>query len=105
MIELLLLLALLSLCLYFLSSQKVRELALSAAKRACEQAGPQFLDESVSIKRLSISRDHTDSWRIWRLYHFEYSYDGQARLLGRIVMLGYRQQSLVLQEPDHSKLH
>jgi hypothetical protein len=105
MIELLLLLILMSLCLYFLSSQRVRELALSSAKRACEQAGAQFLDESVSIKKISMSRDNTHSWRIWRLYHFEYSYDGQARLLGRIAMLGYRQQSLVLQEPQPTTLH
>lgn len=80
-------------------------MALSAAKRACEQAGTQFLDESVSIKRISMSRDNSGSWRIWRLYHFEYSYDGQARLLGRIAMLGYRQQSLVLQQPEHNTLH
>tara|TARA_B110000444_G_C18713078_1_gene534657 strand:+ start:577 stop:894 length:318 start_codon:yes stop_codon:yes gene_type:complete len=105
MIELFSLLALMSLCLHFLSGQKVRELALYSAKRACKHAATQFLDESVSLKRISMSRDHKGIWRIWRLYHFEYSYDGEARLLGRIAMLGYSQQALLLQEPGQEVLH
>jgi hypothetical protein len=103
--DLLLLFGISAFCLYFLSAQRVREYALSSAISACKEVDAQLLDQTVSIKRLSFSRDHNGRWKIWRLYHFEYSCDGENRLLGRVIMLGHRQQSIVLSEPESRRFH
>ncbi len=83
---------------YIYQSIRVRELALVAARRACRDAGVQLLDETVSIQRLSASRDSEGRWRLWRQYRFEYSIDGVERERGHIIMLGNRLQAVVIAE-------
>ncbi len=65
-----------------------RELAVQAAHRACEQAGVQFLDETVALKKLSIRRDENQRARVYREFGFEYSSVGDDRQVGRIYLLG-----------------
>jgi len=98
--ELLLILAFGLLCVYFLGAIRVRELALQAVGRASRQDDFQLLDQAVHIRRISLSRDGTGRWRIWRQYRFDYSYDGVERLQGAVIMLGRQLQSVVLAERD-----
>jgi hypothetical protein len=97
--DVLLLLLFGGLCLYFLSAIRVRELALQAASRASEQDDYQLLDQSVHIRRLSLSRDRQGRWRIWRQYRFDYSYDGVERRQGHVIMLGKELQAVVVSDP------
>lgn len=92
------LLGFLLLCLYFLSAVRVRELAVQAVGRASAQDDFQLLDQSVHLRRISLSRDDAGRWRIWRQYRFDYSYDGVERRHGFIVMLGRQLQSIVVSE-------
>ena len=96
--EILVFLGLVAFGVYLLQGLRVRELALQAARRACAQDGVQLLDETVSIRRLSFSRDAQGRWRVWRQYHFEYSIDGLERERGHVIMLGMRLQALVMAE-------
>ena len=84
--------------LYFLSAVRVRELALDAVGHASRRDNFQLLDQSVHIRRISLSRDETGRWRIWRQYRFDYSYDGVERRQGFVIMLGKRLQSVVVSE-------
>ncbi|MCP5279570.1 MAG: DUF3301 domain-containing protein [Thiobacillus sp.] len=67
-----------------------RELALVAAQRACAQAGVQFLDASVSLRKMSLRRDENQRARFYREFAFEYSASGDDRQVGRVYMLGAR---------------
>jgi hypothetical protein len=67
-----------------------RELALQAAQRACAQAGVQFLDASVSLRRMTLRRDENQRARLYREFAFEYSTAGDDRQVGRVYMLGAR---------------
>ena len=96
--EVLALLAFVVYAVYFLNALRVRELALQAARDACVREAVQLLDETVSIRRLSLSRDGEGRWRVWRQYRFEYSFDGFERESGHVIMLGYRLQALVMSE-------
>lgn len=69
-------------------SLQKRELALSAARRACEQAGVQFLDDSVALRRLRVRRDEAMRARFYREFAFEYSVSGDDRHPGRVFLLG-----------------
>lgn len=86
--------------LYLFSATRVRELAIAAVKRAARDSDFQLLDDSVSLQRMSLSRDGTGMWRVWRQYRFDYSYDGVQREQGAVIMLGKSLQALVVAEPD-----
>ncbi len=105
--DVLVLFGLVGVATYVFQSMRVRELALVAARRACRDAGVQLLDETVSIQRLSASRDPEGRWRLWRQYRFEYSIQGVERERGHIIMLGNRLQAVVIveQPPPAGGLH
>lgn len=86
------------LSLYFLSAIRVRELAVQAVARASKQDDFQLLDQTVHIRRFSLSQDGTGRWRIWRQYRFDYSYDGVERRQGSVIMLGKHLQAVVISE-------
>jgi hypothetical protein len=85
-------------CLHFLGSIRVRELAVQAVGRTSRQDDFQLLDQAVHIRRMSLSRDGTGRWRIWRQYRFDYTYDGVERRQGFVIMLGKQLQSVVVSE-------
>jgi hypothetical protein len=67
-----------------------RELALQAARRACDLAGVQFLDETVALRKMTLRRDTNMRARIYREFSFEYSSVGDDRQAGRVYLLGNR---------------
>ena len=83
---------------YWFSSTRVRELAIAAARRSVEQADVQLLDQSVSLARVSMSRDRAGHWHIWREYRFDYSRDGLSRETGHIILLGQRLEAVLVAE-------
>ncbi len=89
-----------ALCLHFLGSIRVRELAVQAVGEASRRDDFQLLDQSVHIKRLSLSRDEAGRWRVWRQYRFDYTYDGVERRQGFVIMLGKQLQAVVVSEPS-----
>jgi len=86
------------LCMLFLAAVRVRELALQAVGRASARDDFQLLDQSVHMRRISLSKDGSGRWRIWRQYRFDYSYDGVERRQGFVIMLGKQLQSIVISE-------
>lgn len=87
-----------ALCLYFLGAIRVRELAVQAVARAGRRDDFQLLDQTVHIRRISLSRDPQGRWRVWRQYRFDYSYDGVERRQGHVIMLGKQLQAVVVSE-------
>lgn len=85
--------------LHFLQAVRVRELAFQAVGHASRRDDFQLLDQSVHIRRLSLSRDSKGRWHIWRQYRFDYSYDGVERRQGFVIMLGKQLQAVVVSEP------
>jgi hypothetical protein len=83
---------------YWFSSTRVREIAVDAARRATKAADVQLLDQTVALARVSMSRDGSGQWRLWRQYRFEFSRDGIERETGHIIMLGRRLEAVVVTE-------
>ncbi|TNF55621.1 MAG: DUF3301 domain-containing protein [Gammaproteobacteria bacterium] len=71
-------------------SLKKRELAILAARRVCQRAGVQFLDDTVSLARMRLRRDDNQRAAIYREFAFEFSDNGDNRLPGRVYLLGDR---------------
>ncbi len=82
---------LICLCLwYWWSAQKIKEIALTAARKSCNEMSLQLLDESVSLRALWLKRDVNGQLRMWRRYQFEFSSTGEDRYVGKVIMLGLR---------------
>jgi hypothetical protein len=96
--EVLALLLLGVLCVNFWAAVRVRELAVQAVAKASDRDDFQLLDQAVHIRRISLSRDESGRWRIWRQYRFDYSYDGVERRQGHVIMLGNTLQSVIVSE-------
>jgi len=79
-----------------------KEVAMRAARRACERHGQQLLDETVVLGRLRPQRDRSGRMRWWRLYRFEFSGDGERRSSGEVTLLGRRIMGLTLALDGHT---
>ena len=80
----------LALAWLWLDGLKARDLAVQAARMACQSEGLQFLDESMSIDSLRPARNDAGTLTLRRVYSFEYSDTGDNRRPGSVVMLGHR---------------
>lgn len=70
-------------------STKAREIAVQRARTECGAEALQFLDETVAISGLKLSRNDAGQLQLQRTYSFEYSDTGTNRRPGSIVMLGH----------------
>jgi hypothetical protein len=82
------------LALWWHASVEARDRANLAAHEACERAGVQLLDGTVSFKSLRLARDEHGALALRRTYVFDYSEDGASRRHG-FVMLRGREVELV----------
>lgn len=83
--------------IWFISdSLKARETAHAAAGKACEAAGVQFLDDTVSQASLRLARDGDGQLRLERHFRFEFTPTGDDRQQGDVRLLGNRVQDVRL---------
>ncbi|NQZ31035.1 MAG: DUF3301 domain-containing protein [Oceanospirillaceae bacterium] len=82
---------------YWVSAQKIRELALKAAREECLKLDLQLLDGSVSLKKLKLKRADSGHLALLRVYNFEFSATGAERYSGNITMFGLKVEQVHLQ--------
>ena len=90
MSEFLLIILLGLVALYWQSGMRGKEQAVLAARKECKLCDVQLLDQTVQQVKISMSRDISDQWRIWREYRFEYTQDGEGRYEGQVTLLGQK---------------
>jgi len=73
---------------YWWDTMQSKEVARQAGKRACDQAGVQFLDDTVEKKKVWIRRNARGRLELCRIFFFEFATDGEYRYQGRVVVLG-----------------
>lgn len=85
----------------WLDALAVRELATRYSRRLCEQAGLQWLDQSVALDRLEYAKVNGRR-AIVRRYRFDVSFDGSDRHQASIWMHGKRVHGASLPSPQTS---
>jgi len=95
--DLLFILLLAALAGFWLDSLRALETARNAGKRACNGAGVQFLDDTVTVTALTLRRNAAGHLTIRRTYRFEFSDTGDNRLEGTLVLLGARVESVEME--------
>ena len=89
MIEILLLCAVLVGAWFVFDSLGAREAANDAAKARCVRDRLQFLDGTVAFARLSFAKSG-GGVALQRIFHFEFTIDGDTRLGGYVTTHGRR---------------
>jgi len=79
---------------YWWRALGTKELALQSARRACERADVDLLDQSVCLSGLGLQRDQQGRLRLRRTFSFDFTATGEGRYRGRIVLLGERTESV-----------
>jgi hypothetical protein len=77
------------LVLWWQLSVEARDRANVAAHEACERAGAQLLDGTVSFKSVRLVRDERGRPTLRRTYVFDYSDDGATRRHGFVMLRGH----------------
>jgi hypothetical protein len=67
---------------------RARETAVDAARRVCDAAGVQLLDDTVAVTALALRRRADGRITLRRVYRFEFSDTGNNRLPGSLTLLG-----------------
>ena len=86
--------------LFWNDSLRARERMVQACERLCRELKVQFLDETVSLTRLSLRRGARGWPEFTRVYGFEFSGTGKDRWQGRAVLAGRRVLSVQLDHPE-----
>lgn len=84
---------------FWLDSARAREMATAICAKGCELRGVQFLDQSVALSRIGISRTR-NGLRLRRTFRFDFSEEGLARRSGHIIMVGIDMREFSLGLPS-----
>lgn len=74
--------------LWWHTSIEARDQANHAALKACESAGAQLLDGTVSFKSFRFARNDHGQLALRRTYVFDYTEDGEGRRHGFVILRG-----------------
>jgi hypothetical protein len=92
------LLAITALIWAWIDALNARERAIDAGRELCREAGVQWLDQTVSLKRLRVGlRDGLPTFL--RRYGFEVSLNGSDRHRGHLDLSGHRLEAWSLPLP------
>lgn len=86
---------------FWFDHRKVQGYAIDYCRRACADAGLQFLDETAALSRLRLRRDAGGTLRFERCFTFEYSGTPGDRGRGYLIMLGHRADTFVIEGQTH----
>ena len=82
----------------WMGALNAHEHALRAGRKLCREAGVQWLDQTVSLKRIRVGR-RDGMPTFLRRYGFEISLDGSDRHRGHLDLAGYRLEAWSLPLP------
>lgn len=92
--ELILIIILLLVIAYWLDAMRVKEIARAVSRRACDDSGVVFLDDTVFLGQFRLRRNALGQMSVFRQYQFEFTSDGYDRYQGYVQMLGKQVQAL-----------
>lgn len=76
--------------LFWYRGLAVRESALAAVRRHCDEMDIQLLDQTVALRSIWLGRNADGRLALRRRYNFEFTSTGDERYQGQISFLGKR---------------
>jgi hypothetical protein len=86
---------------FWWDSFQARDAGIQAVREACADADFQLLDDTVVLGPLRLVRSEAGQLVLQRVYHFEYSDDGDNRRPGSVTLQGHDVVLIRLQPVRH----
>jgi hypothetical protein len=83
---------------YWYNSLQANEIATKSARQTCQGQNLQFLDGTVVMHGIRISRSDAGHVCLKRTFQFEYSADYDSRKTGFVIMQGSRIETVGLED-------
>lgn len=83
--------------LYWLDSIRAKEIATEKAKEACKKVALEFLDDTVSVKKVRLRRNSAGRLVLYREYQFEFTSTGEYRYKGLVKFLAKSLQAVEME--------
>ena len=74
----------------------IKQQAFIYAKKYCQNADVQLLDENICLSGASLRRDQMGRWCIYRQFKFEFTSTGEHRYQGTMELLGNKVSNIEL---------
>ena len=84
---------------FWIDSTRAREAALASCNRVCREANVQFLDATVQLAGLRVTRDTRGRLGLQRRYLFEFSTIGHDRHRGQVALMNSAVEFVRLEHP------
>ena len=97
LVDLLLLSILFLAVTYWWNDRGVKQIALLACQRHCQNMDVQMLDQSIQLERLKLRRNQQGTLCFQRYFVFEFSTAGDRRYKGRAKLIGKRVVTIELE--------
>jgi len=81
---------------FWQDAMRSKEIARREGRRACDEVGVYFLDDTVALGKLRLCRGRLGRLTLCREYIFEFTSDWSCRYQGRIHMAGREVDELTL---------
>jgi len=75
---------------YWLQARELKDRALKAAARHCDDLALKLLDDSVVLNSLRLQRGFSGRRCLVRTYRFDFTSTGEERYHGEITLIGQR---------------
>jgi hypothetical protein len=85
---------------FWSNSVRAKEFALHASAIACKDINAQFLDQTASLKKISVSRNASGRMTLLRIYDFDFSLDRETRSKGHVTIIGQKVTQVILDRDD-----
>ncbi len=89
---------------FWSNSVRAKEFALHASAIACKEINAQFLDQTASLKKISVSRNANGKMTFLRIYDFDFSRDRETRSKGHVTIIGQKVTQVILESDDDSSV-
>ncbi|OUR67691.1 hypothetical protein A9Q73_05100 [Bermanella sp. 47_1433_sub80_T6] len=74
----------------------IKQKAFLYAKKYCENADVQLLDDNIQLNGASLKKNEMGEWCIYRQFKFEFTSTGEHRYLGTMELLGSKVSNIEL---------
>lgn len=74
--------------MYWWTAYGIKQLALQATLKYCRKMDVQLLDQSLALKRISVTRSTNGRLQFIRMFDFEFASTGNDRYVGETTMHG-----------------
>jgi len=74
----------------------IKQKAFIYAKKYCENADVQLLDDNIQLNGASLKRNEMGRWCIYRQFKFEFTSTGEHRYSGTMELLGSKVSNIKL---------